>query len=1054
MRRYILLLLLYSATAFPASAQTNDKLTTVANTGNNNDSLNNNDSCKSTCWLDSLQHTLTRLQQKAKDKRLQAAIEEALAQYQAGGGTNLFYPKLLQVDSLLINDWRLDEPLAFTYGETLLAYLRQLYPLKNHPDYAQCLITLCKLHWYNDRYKKAIPYYLEALAVQKKTVGEESAVYANSLFDIGNLYRDMGDFVNHQPYFEQLVAVRKKTLGEESTEHALALHFLGLAYWDRGEYDSAMLHYQHSLTILKKTVGENHLEYVHTLNDMAHVYNQTGEYVKALPSWQHVLRVRKKEIGQNNLSYAWALNGLAVLYYYVGDYDKALASIEQTLSILQKSVGREHSAYPYNLDWLALVYLQKKNCLKALACSREALSIQKKVFGEEHYFYADGLENITVLYEAMGNYNAALLHLEQALAIRKKTLGEEHAVYAQTLSRLASLYQHAGKYDSALLTYRRAITVQKKVLGEEHRDYISSLFGMATTYLMSGNTVEATALIMQACTHTLKTLSGTYATLSEQEKLAFLNKEALQFGYLPSLLYSSAKGQPEILQQLYQNELILKKMVLEDQKAVLSSIRNANDSSALLLYQQWNAYKTFLGKQLLLPPAKRAPYLDSLQEATDQLEQQLSRQSVLFRSQLNGRQLTAKDIGQTLSPGQAAIEFIRFPYYHKKWTDSVLYAALLLLPGDSIPRFIPLCEERALRRLLTIPKNEEPAYALQKIYRSENSLLPDAVYRLVWKPLQTPLKNVHTIYFAPAGLLHQVAFAALRDESSRYLVSRYNLHEVLSTRSVISSAPVAPLPTTVSLWGDIEYNAVARTGASQTPFAANNTAQAFNLYTADTRKWRGGSFASLPNTKKEISFVKKSFQYKGINAISLTGAYATEDAFKALSGNSPQVLHLATHGFFLPVVQKKAGEVASVNAFTVQQNPMFRSGLVLAGGNAAWKGREPQTGEDGILTAYEIAQLDLSNTDLIVLSACETALGELQGSEGVIGLQRALKLAGVKQMMVSLWRVPDKETVELMTMFYNYWLSGQTTRDALRKAQLKMKEKYPPFYWAAFVLIE
>ncbi|MEJ7680988.1 MAG: CHAT domain-containing protein [Segetibacter sp.] len=139
----------------------------------------------------------------------------------------------------------------------------------------------------------------------------------------------------------------------------------------------------------------------------------------------------------------------------------------------------------------------------------------------------------------------------------------------------------------------------------------------------------------------------------------------------------------------------------------------------------------------------------------------------------------------------------------------------------------------------------------------------------------------------------------------------------------------------------------------------------------------------------------------------------------------------------------------------MQQNPMFRSGLVLAGANYAWKGGAVIPGkEDGILTAYEIAQMDLSNTDLVVLSACETALGDLQGNEGVIGLQRAFKMAGVKQLIVSLWRVPDKETTELMTLFYHNWLTGQSTREALRSAQLKMKEKYSPYFWAAFVVVE
>ena len=146
-----------------------------------------------------------------------------------------------------------------------------------------------------------------------------------------------------------------------------------------------------------------------------------------------------------------------------------------------------------------------------------------------------------------------------------------------------------------------------------------------------------------------------------------------------------------------------------------------------------------------------------------------------------------------------------------------------------------------------------------------------------------------------------------------------------------------------------------------------------------------------------------------------------------------------------------------MNSFTMQQNPMFRSGMVLAGGNHVWKGGKiSQESEDGILTAYEIAQLDLSNTELVVLSACETALGETKhANEGVFGLQRAFKLAGVKTMIMSLWQVPDSHTAELMTLFYQNWMAGESIRKALHKAQMTMKKKYPsPFYWAAFIVVE
>ena len=219
------------------------------------------------------------------------------------------------------------------------------------------------------------------------------------------------------------------------------------------------------------------------------------------------------------------------------------------------------------------------------------------------------------------------------------------------------------------------------------------------------------------------------------------------------------------------------------------------------------------------------------------------------------------------------------------------------------------------------------------------------------------------------------------------------------------------------------------------------------------------TWGELPGTKLEIDSINNVCRQAKLNIMVVSDTAATEEAFKAFSGKSPQVIHIATHGFFLPapeerMVNSSSGHIDN-NAFSIQEDAMFRSGLVLAGGNHTWKGGSTLNGrEDGILTAYEIARMDLSNTDLVVLSACETADGDVNGSEGVIGLQRAFKMAGVKQMIMSLWEVPDKQTAELMTLFYKNWVAKYSAREALRKAQLTMKEQYPPLYWAGFVLVE
>lgn len=213
------------------------------------------------------------------------------------------------------------------------------------------------------------------------------------------------------------------------------------------------------------------------------------------------------------------------------------------------------------------------------------------------------------------------------------------------------------------------------------------------------------------------------------------------------------------------------------------------------------------------------------------------------------------------------------------------------------------------------------------------------------------------------------------------------------------------------------------------------------------------AWSDLPGTQMEVTSIAAVLNKKGWTAQTITGNMALEDVLKANIGTkAPNVLHIATHGFFFPDEEIEGADEESV--YRQADDPMLRSGLILAGGNRSWQQQPiPDGVENGILTAYEVAQLDLRNTDLVVLSACETGLGDVQGSEGVYGLQRAFKQAGANYLLISLWKVPDAQTVELMETFYKNWLKGTDLPTAFRKAQLAMSEKYSPYEWAAFKLV-
>ena len=301
-----------------------------------------------------------------------------------------------------------------------------------------------------------------------------------------------------------------------------------------------------------------------------------------------------------------------------------------------------------------------------------------------------------------------------------------------------------------------------------------------------------------------------------------------------------------------------------------------------------------------------------------------------------------------------------------------------------------------------------------------------------------------------------MAFQALPTPDGQLLIDKYEMNQYISTRQLaVEEEKTKTRSQFITLFGDCAFTMDSISIVKNIPPKSGVS----NIYSSGiSRDENKGSWRQLEGTATEINQIKNLFAKNKIDTASFMQQKATEEQFKNLSGNSPTILHLATHGFFLPDPEQKRKEgfeVLNTNTFKISDDPMMRSGIVLSGANRVWSGQASIEGrEDGIVTAYEISQLNLRNTDLVVLSACETALGDIKGTEGVFGLQRAFKLAGVKSLLLSLWKVPDKETAELMTTFYQYYLAGNSSREALHKAQMDMKKKYRPYYWAAFVLIE
>jgi len=938
--------------------------------------------------------------------------------------------------------------------------------------FGSCCHNRGRVYLIKGDYPQAEPLMLEAKAIREKVLGKEHPDYAASLNNLAGVYSNLGNYEKAEPLFLEAKAIREKALGKEHPGYAASLGNLADLYYNLGNYEKAVPLYLEAKTIQEKAVGKEHPDYVHCLDNLASLYMNLGNYEKAEPLFLEAQAIREKAVGREHPDYAARLNDLARLYSHLGNYEKAEPLYLEAKAIREKTLGKEDPDYAQSLNNLAVLYALKGNYEKAEPLFLEAKAIREKALGKEHPDYANCLYNLAGLYLNLGRYEKAdPLYLE-AKAIREKTLGKEHPDYAESLNDLAVLYLNLGNSEKAEPLYLEAKVIREKTVGKEHPDYAQSLNNLTSLYESQNRFSASDPLLAEVSALEQARLAKSASFLSERELAIYtatfqVNGDLLG-GYL---LARSRNNMTGSLPALAFDRALFQKGFLLTAAARLNNLSLASLESEEI-NRRLKGYRRRLATEYAKPIADRkgVPELENLAASA---EKELARTVGGYAEAI--RQVKWQGVQAALKPGEAAIELVHFRVFK---SDSTMYAALMLLPGAEPPKFIPLFEEKQLEALLKTSGARRSDY-VNSLYSTAKTG-QKTLYELVWQPLEKELRGAKTIYFSPSGLLYRIHLAAIPASETTNLGDRFRFVELGSTRQLVvpSSATASAGSGEALLWGGIQYdmdstaigaenanlkNDLARTRGD---LGFEQTDSTSRLASQSAGGSRGGSWEYLPWTEKEINAIAPILTAAGVKPTSRKGFAATEEVFKAIGSGvkkpSPRILHLATHGYFFPDPKtadggRKAAE-GSEPTFKMSDHPMIRSGLLLAGSNQAWKTGKPLRPdlEDGVLTAYEISQMDLSNTELVVLSACETGLGDIQGNEGVYGLQRAFKIAGAKYLIMSLWQVPDFQTQELMTVFYQKWLTAKMPLpEAFRAAQQVMREKYEhPYFWAGFVLVE
>jgi CHAT domain-containing protein len=754
--------------------------------------------------------------------------------------------------------------------------------------------------------------------------------------------------------------------------------------------------------------------------------------------------IREKVLGKLHPDYANSCNNLAVLYENQGLYSKAEPLYLEAKDIKEKVLGKLHPNYATSCNNLAKLYRNQGLSSKAEPLYLEAKDIREKVLGKLHPDYATSCNNLALLYRNQGLYSKAEPLYLEAKDIREKVLGKLHPDYATSCNNLAVLYENQGLSSKAEPLYLEAKDIREKVLGKLHPDYANSCNNLAGLYRAQGLSSKAEPLYLAAHQTYFSLIENQFANLSEKEKEGFLKTFSHYFEIFHSFVLLRKEQNQAIVANMYNNLLVTKALLFNAQNKVRNNILSSGNQALIESFESWRAKRNYLAKVYQMPPeekVKRNINVEQLENEANTLEKQLSAQSELFAKANEKKRYSWQDVQKTLKPKEAAVEIVRFRLHNtkNKFTDTIYYAALIVTPKTKLPELVVLKNGNALERAIGYYRNNIKF----KLEDKES-------YNLYWKPIAAKLKDlkINKVYVSSDGVYNSLNLQTLLNpETGKYLADEWDVQLVTNTKDLITGKQKQNTDKEALLFGYPDY--AYGSNLDSTKNADYDKIKTDSL----KRDFAGGRISMLPGTEKEINELHENLIRENWKSASFMMGNATEKKIKALQ--NPKVLHIATHGFFMKNVEgDKEIDFAGFDNKKVSENPLLRSGLLLAGSQQTFDGRMTADEEDGILTAYEAMNLNLDNTDLVVLSACETGLGEIKNGEGVFGLQRAFQTAGAKNIIMSLWKVDDEATRELMQLFYAKWLKEGNKHTAFKHAQTEMKAKYKhPFYWGAFVMV-
>lgn len=915
------------------------------------------------------------------------------------------------------------------YGENTIGYIA-FYKL------------MAQAYYRNRDFKQAVYHGEEFIRRLKKipdpphSISSVNRQYSEGLRDLAEIYKAIGkielaeqtclECMKANPYGDPQAAVSSIFLQPVLLDYLGCKSSLADIYAFNGKQTISIQMYDEVVKLLKECLPKlflepykNKAEYelCATLNNLGFVQTYMGNYYWAELAYKDACLIAEESFKRNSLlkdTYIVALTNLA----------RMLSDLNQTTEVNRYMKTLETLAKEGYTDGLLKANLAS---LSGSLSPDERIAMQKEallLFGKAKDITntADTQLGLAINLVGIGRYDEAKKYLHQADQNQPSITGYSTAIWSSLALAQKKPRKAMRLLNKAIKTYPSQ-DAQYPILWERKAVISAQLKNIA-----AAKSAEETALKLMN-----QRIQTYFPYLSEQQREQYLDAYDTYREYYFSLSCLN-KRDSTTTGKLYDLVLSSKGVLLEAVRQTKAGISNTTDTLLNKKQTRYSYSKNLLARYYQSGQKEAWMNIDSLEAETEVLEKEISRTAMATQRP----KTTWQQIRAALKPNEAAVEIVRFRLYDEtqspqylfgSWRDSVYYAALILRSASPAPELVLLPNGKAL---------EETHL---KAYRTdvERRTYDADSYSQFWQPIQEKIGGAKTIYFSPDGVYHQINLGTLRNTGTGYFLSEeIDIRLVGSTRTLMDTLKIQPKYTTIALFGYPDYQQVSDS-------QKKDSVVTITYYKRPDLERGGNQFQPLRWTKDEVESIQNIAIQQGWTSHLFTEGRASEENVKKIKNTT--ILHIATHGYFLKDTSKVA----------LTKRALLNAGLVLAGAmDSTRKGNQRM--EDGLLTAYEVAGLPLKGTELVTLSACETGLGLIRNGNGVFGLQQAFFAAGAENVLISLWRVNDLVTKELMEKFYHYWFVNRLTKqEALSKAQKDIRDTSVqfshPYYWGGFVLI-